>query len=147
MKTKSDVNSFSQLFELISELARRKYQDGERLFSTIGLNHTEARLLNALYEEEGVCEQERLSSYLHVDRSNAGRGLKRLELEGYIERQRGGSDKRRNGVKMTEKGEKKAGEIHALREKMTESFFGSLTIEEATQAVTLLRKALENKPK
>ena len=80
------MNNLNTLFDLIGGLARRRFQTAERYFSTLGLNHTEARLLNLLDRENGAATQDALSNMLFVDRSNAGRALKSLEHEGYIER-------------------------------------------------------------
>ena len=46
------MNSFQTLFDMIGELARRRYQMAEGCFSALGLNHTEARLLALGYSFE-----------------------------------------------------------------------------------------------
>ena len=75
-----------ELFDLIGALGRRRYQVGEQAFSSLGLNHTEARLLTILDRESGEATQDALSSSLFVDRSNAGRALKGLEQRRYVSR-------------------------------------------------------------
>ena len=136
-----DVKNALVLFDLVGVLARRRYQAAERYFSTLGLNHTEARLLTLLHKENGATTQDALSNMLFVDRSNAGRALKRLEHEGYVERRKDDTDKRTNLVHMTAKGRTAVAEISKLRTKMVEGFFGDLTEEEAGGIVVLLRKA------
>jgi DNA-binding MarR family transcriptional regulator len=138
------VNSFLTLFDLIGELARRRYQTAERCFSALGLNHTEARLLTLLRQEDGVAAQDALSNGLSVDRSNAGRALQRLEQDGYILRRKDDTDKRANLVQIAPKGRKAVVEISRLRKKMAQSFFGDLKKDEAGAIVDLLRKALTN---
>jgi len=140
----SEVNNFLTLFDLIGELARRRYQTAERCFSALGLNHTEARLLTLLRQQDGVVAQDALSNGLSVDRSNAGRALQRLEQDGYILRRKDGVDKRANLVQITPKGRKAVVEISRLRKKMAESFFGDLKEEDAGAIVDLLGKALTN---
>lgn len=140
----SEVNRFVTLFDLLGELARRRYQTGERFFSALGLNHTEARLLTLLGQEDGVAAQEALSNRLSVDRSNAGRALQRLERDGYILRRKDHADKRANSVEITAKGRKAVVEIAKLRKKMAQGFFGELTEDEAGTVVELLKKALTN---
>lgn len=135
------MSSFNTLFEMIGELARRRYLTAERDFAALGLNHTEARLLTLLSQEGGVCAQEALSNMLYVDRSNAGRALKRLEQQGYVARRKDEADKRAYLVEMTGKGRKAASEIAKLGKKMAQSFFGDLKEEEATMIVELLKKA------
>jgi MarR family transcriptional regulator, transcriptional regulator for hemolysin len=138
----SEVNSFLTLFDLIGELARRRYQTAERCFSALGLNHTEARLLKLLRREDGVAAQDALSNGLSVDRSNAGRALQRLEQDGYILRRKDDIDKRANLVRITPKGRKAVVEISRLGKKMAQGFFGDLKKAEAGAIVDLLRKAI-----
>lgn len=134
--------NFMALFDLIGELARRRYQAGERAFATLGLNHTEARLLGLLGQEGGSATQENLSSKLTVDRSNAVRALQRLQVAGYVTRSRDEEDKRANLVRITPQGRKTVAEIGKLRNRMAETFFGDLQSDEAGTVVELLRKAV-----
>jgi MarR family transcriptional regulator for hemolysin len=136
------VNSLQALFDLIGELARRRYQTAERCFYTLGLNHTEARLLTVLRQEAGVAPQDVLSNRLSVDRSNAGRALQRLAQDGYILRRKDAADKRANLVQITPKGRKAVVEITRLRKKIAQTFFGELNEYEARAIVNLLEKAL-----
>ena len=136
------MSVFWELFELIGELSRRRYQFAERSFGALGLNHTEARLLTLLRREGGAATQDALSNMLFVDRTNVGRALLRLEHGGYIRRRKDEVDKRANLVRMTAQGRRTAGEIAKLRGRMADSFFGDLEEREAEVAVRLLRKAL-----
>jgi MarR family transcriptional regulator, transcriptional regulator for hemolysin len=136
------VNGLLTLFDLVGVLARRRYQTAERCFSALGLNHSEARLLTLLRQKEGVATQDALSNMLLIDRSNAGRALKRLEREGYVVRRKDDVDKRTNLVQLTAKGRKAIAEISTLKRKMARSFFGDLKEEDARAIVGLLEKAL-----
>lgn len=138
------MNNLITLFDLIGVLARQRYQTAERYFSTLGLNHTEARLLTLLHKENGATTQDALSNLLFVDRSNAGRALKSLEHEGYIERCQHDTDKRTNLVQITARGRETVAEILKLKEKMIENFFGDLNEAEAGKIVALLRKIYPN---
>jgi DNA-binding MarR family transcriptional regulator len=142
----SEANSLMTLFDLIGELARRRHQTAEQCFSALGLNHTEARLLTLLREENGVAAQDALSNRLSVDRSNAVRALQRLEQHRYILRRKDKADKRANLVQITPKGRKAVVEISRLRKKMAQNFFGDLTKDEAGAIVDLLRKAITKEP-
>jgi MarR family transcriptional regulator for hemolysin len=145
-KRSSGTNGFLALFDLIGELARRRHQAAERYFSVLGLNHTEARLLTLLRQEDGVAAQDTLSNRLSVDRSNAVRALQSLEQEGYIRRRKDDADKRAKLVQITPKGRKAVSEISRLRKKMAQSFFGDLREKEAGAIVDLLKKALTYDP-
>jgi DNA-binding MarR family transcriptional regulator len=138
------MNSFHTLFDLIGVLARRRYQTAERCFSALGLNHTEARLLRLLRQEDDITSQDALSNLLFVDRTNAGRALKRLEKGGYIVRRKHDADKRTNLVQITAKGRKAVVEIAKLRNKVAQNFFGDLKEDDASAIVDLLRRALTN---
>ena len=130
------------LFEVIGALARRRYQTAERSYASLGLNHTEGRLLKLLDSENGAATQDALSRQLHVDRSNAGRAFKRLEQAGYVSRRKDDADSRTNLVDITVKGRKAAAEVNRLGDEMARTFFGELTDADAARVVTLLRKAL-----
>src|SRR5690242_8928974 len=129
------MDNLSTLFDLIGELARRRYQIAEQYYSALRLNHTEARLLTLLHRQGGKANQDTLSNMLYVDRSNAGRALKNLEQAGYIERSQNEVDKRTNLVEITDKGRATVAEIVKLKEKMIREFLGNLTEEEAGQVI------------
>jgi MarR family transcriptional regulator, transcriptional regulator for hemolysin len=131
-----------ELFELIGALARRRYQAADRAYAALGLNHTEARLLRMLDNEGGAATQDALSRRLSVDRSNAGRAVKRLEQAGYVGRRKDDADNRTNLVDITPKGREAAAEVNRLSNEMARIFFGDLTEADAATIVTLLRKAL-----
>jgi DNA-binding MarR family transcriptional regulator len=130
------------LFELIGALARRRYQDAERCYAALGLNHTEARLLKMLDSEGGAATQDALSRRIFVDRSNAGRAFKRLEHAGYLGRRKDDADNRTNLLDITPKGREAAAEVNRLGDEMARAFFGDLTEADAATVATLLRKAL-----
>jgi MarR family transcriptional regulator, transcriptional regulator for hemolysin len=132
----------AELFEVIGALARRRYQTADRSYASLGLNHTEGRLLKMLGNERGAMPQEALSRRLFVDRSNAGRAFKRLEQSGYVARRKDDADNRSNLVEITPKGRKAAAEVGRLGDEMARTFFGDLSEAEAATVVTLLQKAL-----
>jgi len=136
------MDSFLTLFDMIGTLARRRYQAAERAFAALGLNHSEARLLSLLHEADGKTTQDKLSAGLLIDRSNAGRALKKLEAEDYIRREKDAADKRTNHVTITKKGEKAVNDIAEMRVGMAERFFLDLEEKDAEKIVALLQKAL-----
>ncbi len=136
------MDGFLSLFDLIGVLARRRYQAAEQHFAALGLNHTEARLLTLLREAGGAASQDVLSGQLFIDRSNAGRALKRLEQEGYIVRRKDDADKRAYLVEITAKGRKASAEIAKLRKVIAQSFFGDLSEKDAEAIATRLSTTL-----
>ncbi len=137
------MDDLMKLFDLIGELARRRYQLAEQHFAALGLNHTEARLLTLLDREDGEATQDALSNMLFIDRSNAGRGLKKLEGKGYIAKQENEGDKRTRIVRITPKGRQAVTKISKLRKKIVQNFFGDLKEEEASVILELLQKSFE----
>lgn len=136
------MSAFLTLFDMIGTLAARRLVTAERCFARIGLNHTEARLLSLLHEAGGQATQDELSSRLLVDRSNAGRALKRLEAKDYVARQKSDADGRSNTVRMMQEGAGKVLEIAEMKSVIAESIFGQLGEEEAAAASQLLAKAV-----
>lgn len=140
------ANPYSLLFDYVGVMARRRYQIGERRFATLGLNHTEARLLSLLSQQGGKASQDALSNMLSVDRSNAGRALQSLERSDYVVRGDDAADRRTKSVQITKKGREAAAEISRLREEMAQSFFGTLTEEQAGEIASLLNGAMRLDP-
>lgn len=136
------MDSYFALFDMIGVLAHRRYQMAERTFATIGLNHSEGRLLNILRQEGGKASQDALSALMFIDRSNAGRALKRLEAQGYITRCKDSADQRTNLVTLTQKGHKAVKMIAQLKQQIVRNFFGEMAEQDAAKAVELLKKAL-----
>jgi DNA-binding MarR family transcriptional regulator len=136
------MDNYFALFEMIGVLARRRYQTAERELAAIGFNHTEARLLSLLSEAGGESAQDALSNQLHIDRSNAGRALKRLEQEGHITRERDHADRRAFLVRLTASGRRAVRDIGKVRNAIVADFFGDMTEEEAGRAARLLGKVL-----
>lgn len=136
------MSSYMTLFDLIGQLARQRYQAAERRFGAIGLNHTEARLLTLLDEMGSAASQDDLSGRLSIDRSNAGRALKRLEAGGHIARRKDATDKRAKQVTLSETGRAKLADIAAIKADIVQESFGKLTEAEAKTAAVLLEKAM-----
>jgi MarR family transcriptional regulator, transcriptional regulator for hemolysin len=128
------------LFDLLGQLSRRRFQQGERAFASLGLNHTEARLLSLLRQAGGVAGQEELAAQLSVDRTNCGRALRQLEEHGYVQRKVDNTDKRARLVQLTRKGRNTVNEIVKVRQRMAAGFFAALAQEEASTLRRLLEK-------
>lgn len=134
------MSSFETLFELIGDLARKRYQEAEKNFAPIGLNHSEARLLSLLQKSGGRSTQEILSSQLSIDRSNAGRALNKLEKNGYVTREESLKDRRTRLVLMTKLGMETVVEIQKIRKQIIEDLFSGLSEAEAHEAALILQK-------
>lgn len=138
---KSKANSYSELFDLVGELAQRRFRLAERALLALELNHSEARLVSIL-GREGTMTQDALSASLTIDRSNAGRSLKKLESRGYIVRHKDEVDKRTNVVAITDKGRKLTPRVDRVREELVSTLFRDLDEQDAKVIVRLLRRAI-----
>jgi len=141
MAKANETDPFRILFDIIGILARRRAQAADRSFSSLGLNHTEARLLSLLQEAGGASTQETLSGLTFIDRSNVGRALRHLEDEGYTTRRKDRDDRRSNRVQITAKGRKAVAAMAGLRKKMAEHFFGDLHADEARTIIHSFKKS------
>ena len=141
VKARARRDPHVDLFGLIGVLARRRYQAAERSYASLGLNHTEARLLSMLASEGGATTQDALSRRLSVDRSNAGRAFKRLEQAGYVTPAQGRADSRTNLVDITAKGHEAATESTGSAARWPAASSATSASDAATVAA-LLRKAL-----
>ena len=136
------MNLSLTLFDLIGDLARRRYQAAERGFAVVGLNHTGARLLTLLDRAGGTATQEALSNAITVDRSNAGRALKHLEQTGLIARRPDEANRKTNLVQITSAGRATVVELDRIQDTMAREFFANLNEHDAAALVTLLRKTI-----
>ncbi len=142
MPAQPDSGNLLQLFELIGELSRRRYQLAEREFAKLGLNHTEARALTLLDRAGGAATQDGLSKQIFLDRSATARALYRLEQDGLITRWQDATDRRTKHARITAEGDARAREIDGIRREMARRFFGNLDAAEAGAIVDQLRRAM-----
>lgn len=136
------MDAFEELFDLLGDLAKRRWQAGERGFAQLGLSHSEARLLALLQHAGGEAPQDILSNRLTIDRSNTVRALQRLAEDGFVLRRKDDADRRANLIRITPKGAKVVGKIGMMRKELARQFFGNLRESEALVVLELLRKAV-----
>lgn len=132
--------SQSQLLELITEISRQRYRLAEQSFATLGLTHTEARLLTLLVKADGEASQEALSAQLVIDRSNVGRALKSLENRGYIIRAASQADKRAKVMRITEQGLSLAQQLRIIGTEIEQQLLRDISTYEAELAQRVLQK-------
>lgn len=137
------MSRFNLLFDLLGELARRRYQLAEQNFALVGLNHTEARILSLLSQFGGESSQDDIAQKMNVDRSNVGRALKNLETRGLVDRSRSDEDKRAFLIKLTSEGCDFIDQIASIKNRTVNSFFGSMSEDEAAVVYGLLKKLAE----
>src|SRR5687767_9061421 len=135
------MKSFERLSDLIGAFARRRHQMAEKSLATIGLNHTEARLLTLL-RQSGAATKDVLSNQVFVHRRNASRALKHHEQTVHVVTRRDQAGRRAQLGEPTRKGCQAVVAISRLRKSMARGFFGDLKPAKADTIADLLERAL-----
>lgn len=99
--------------------------------------------LMALMKKDEI-SQEELSHILNIDKGTTARALRKLEIEGYIERKQDPHDKRAYKVYVTEKGRQIKPVLYELRKNLTDILSSDLSIEEKEMVLKLLERMAEN---
>lgn len=99
--------------------------------------------LMTLIKKDGI-SQEELSHILDIDKGTTARALKKLELEGYIERKQDPHDKRAYKVYVTEAGRQIKPVLYELKKNLTDILASNLTKAEKEMALSLLERMAEN---
>ena len=119
--------------------------------SAAGLNEVNHPMLlfilqsNGEGDEEGRCQAQReLAEMLHVSPAAVANSLKCLEKGGYIRREPGQQDARRNRVILTEKGAAAVDGCQAVFERVNDRMLDGFSEEEREQLLTFRRRMLRN---
>ena len=130
------------LFFLLHSLMKKMKKLADNELHTLRIGSTEMRILQALYflYPDGG-DQEAIASQLDVDRSNAGRSLKKLEMRGYIKRKRNEDDGRAYRVSLTEKGNSIKEQILEIRGTIRKLFLNDISEKDLEHLTTMLEKA------
>ena len=135
MTTAAATGSMNLLTRLSRDVYRRATEDviGIRLKQFIALDYL---------REQGGTTQQQLGETLHLDANNCVILLNDLEEDGFVERRRDPSDRRRHLVEMTSDGERALERAEERLETLEEQVIGNLTNAERATLRELLAKAL-----
>lgn len=135
MTTAAATGSMNLLTRLTRDVYRRATEDviGIRLKQFIALDYL---------REQGGTTQQQLGETLHLDKNNCVILLNDLEDDGYVERRRDPTDRRRHLVGMTSAGENALHEAEEKLETLEDEVIGELSAEERATLRELLAKAL-----
>lgn len=133
-----------RFFDLIGDLAHKRYSIAERELRRLSIKHTEAKLLSLVSVDDG-CKQDALAAAIVIDRSNVGRSLKRLEERGYIRRVQDSTDKRSYRVFMTEKGFEQAKKVREVKRVIAKELCKNLSKKDAKTIVSILNNSIFSK--
>ena len=127
------------VMNLLTRVSRDVYRRATEDVIGIGLKKFIA--LDYLREQGGTTQQQ-LGETLHLDKNNCVIMLNDLEEDGYVERLRDPTDRRRHLVAMTPAGEKALKKAEERLETLEEDGLGRLNPDERATLAGLLRKAL-----
>src|ERR687892_734797 len=134
MKTTAATGSMNSLIRLSRLVFRRASED------VIGIRLKQLIALDYLREQSGSSQQQ-LGQTLMLDPNNCVILLNDLEQDGYVERQRDPTDRRRHLVTMTPAGERALEHAEEKLETIEDSVIGNLTASERAALHKLLVKA------
>ena len=101
-------------------------------------------LLNILESGADCCAQRDLAELLHISPAAVANSLKSLEKGGYIRREPGQRDARRNRVILTEKGTQAVSGCRDVFRRVDARMMAGFSQEELTQLAQLQRRMLDN---
>ena len=107
----------------------------------LGLTYTQYIVFLSLWEKDGVTVGE-LGSKLHLDNGTLTPLLKKLQAQGYIERNRAADDERVVLITLTDKGRALREEVKEIPFKVAACF--SFPVEDSLKLRELLCKLIEN---
>ena len=125
---------------LLTRLSRVVYRRATE--ESLGMRLKQYIALNYL-RDQGDTPQQELGEALHLDANNLVLLLNDLEDEGFVERRRDQSDRRRHIVEITAAGRKALEHAERALESVEDDVLGALSTEERATLRRLLTRALE----
>lgn len=120
--------------------------------NTLPISFTQMRALS-LFNEQEVVTNTQISRALGMSIQSATNLVRRLEVDGYVERSKHKDDKRISQVRLTDKGKQRlsffrTGELETIQDLLNQldPFEGKVLNEALTNASLLLQKALQTSP-
>jgi MarR family transcriptional regulator, temperature-dependent positive regulator of motility len=128
---------------LLTRLSRVVYARATE--QVLGMRLKQFITLDYLRGQGNAVTQQGLGQTLHLDANNCVILLNDLEGDGYIERRRDPTDRRRHIVEMTDAGRRAVEEAEVRLETVEDDVLGNLTPAERSALRDLLAKALDGK--
>lgn len=125
---------------LLDNLARKLRVHSMAVLAPLGLRTRHLVALTVIRGRNGLLQSE-LAAELQLDSTNVVGLLNELEAEGYIERRRSTTDRRRHNVLLTDAGNVKLAEAERALAAAEDAVFGGLDTEERSTLYALLAKA------
>ena len=137
---------------LLLLVTRLHHSEIERRIASLGIHHSQNRMLLRLSCGDGTNSQRELADAMNISpaavtaplKPTVSVSLKALEREGYITRAMGDEDNRRNTVRITEEGLRKVEESHRIFEAMDKAAFAGFSDAELAALTETLRRMADN---
>lgn len=136
----NDLNNPVKMLILVSQLHRRKL---ERLVGETGLHRAQHRMLMTLSEHEFDSQLE-LAGMLQVSTATVAVSLKKLEQDGYIEREAKAADNRANFIRLTDKGKQVVESSRVIFENIEKQVVKDFSEEEIELLRNYLKRMYDN---
>ena len=115
----------------------------DRRLHRFNLGSGQIRFLLALHGEKKI-NLEHLTEQLNVDKATTTRAIKKLESEGYVEREQDNRDHRISQIHLTTKGEELLPEIMNILKELTDALTTGLSQEDVEMVFDILKRMSEN---
>ena len=110
---------------------------------TLGIHRTQHRILMHLARHEKLPSQKELADHLDITPAAVTGEIKKLEQQGYVERNLG-QDNRYNELRITEKGRELVNKTRELFSEVDSSMFEGFTDDQLDTYISCLEKLQEN---
>jgi MarR family transcriptional regulator for hemolysin len=131
--------------QLFFRLWRATHTRTAEMLGSVGLTPALFALLNVIGAREGAIQQE-LGSALGIDRSTMVSLIDQLESAGLAKRRPSATDRRAREIAITPKGRRALQRARGLILQVEDEVLAGLSVEERSELVALLRRALDSAP-
>ena len=126
---------------LISAIHRKIYQRMQANLKDYDIDAGQFFFLRYLLQHQGIAQEE-VAQNLFLDKATVSKGIKRLELLGYIRKEVNPADKRENHLFPTQKAIRIKDEIDEIYDEINQFLFHDLSDEEISLLENILGKIL-----
>ena len=112
----------------------------DRNVKSLGIHHTQHRILMYISRHDGVISQKQISERFEISPAAVAGTIKKREHNGYITRTGSENDNRYNDIQITDKGRKIIDDSRSFFIKIDKKTFENFTDEEVEQLMYLLNK-------
>lgn len=136
-KINEKIHECIHIFMSTDRLRRKLF---DRNVKSLGIHHTQHRILMYISRHDGVISQKQISERFEISPAAVAGTIKKLEHNGYITRTVSENDNRYNDIQITDKGRKIIDDSRSFFIKIDKKTFENFTDEEVEQLMYLLNK-------